>query len=108
MTVTGAVGLWENPLTWTATPAPTGTYGAASRVTLTDTQIFSTGLSSFKPTVYPQCAVEIQTRAGSPNFTVKVVTARGFSTDYTKDSNGHTTGGSVVWLQSVVNVSDVP
>jgi Tfp pilus assembly protein PilX len=53
---------------------------------------------SVQPRVYPQCLVEQQ----SFNANVYVVTARGFSDDYTQDSNNATVSGSVVWLQSTV------
>ena len=39
-----------------------------------------------------------------PNASVYIVTARGFSPDYSEDANGRTLTGSVVWLQSQVAV----
>lgn len=50
-----------------------------------------------QPNVYPQCVAEL-----SLGSNVYVVTARGFSDDYTQDSNNATVSGSVVWLQSTV------
>ncbi|MBK9440326.1 MAG: hypothetical protein IPN53_03035 [Comamonadaceae bacterium] len=86
---------WEQPVSWT------GTGGAsATKTTLPESQIKSTD-SSFKPTKLPECVVEKQTmNDGSVPY---VVTARGFSPDYTFDSGtGKTTNGSVVWLQSTL------
>lgn len=55
--------------------------------------------SSFTPDTLPQCMVEQldDTARGDPQF---VVTARGFSPDYSADDNGNPASGSVVWLQS--------
>jgi type IV pilus assembly protein PilX len=49
------------------------------------------------PTVAPQCVSEV-----TGNSTIFTITARGFSNDYRADSNGATTSGAVVWLQSTV------
>jgi type IV pilus assembly protein PilX len=54
------------------------------------------GTESF-PTVPPQCISE-----ATELLTVFTVTARGFSNDYRADSNGATTTGAIVWLQSTV------
>lgn len=50
----------------------------------------------------PECLA--QQRAGTPT-NWWVVTARGFSPDYSADSDGRTTSGSVVWLQSTLSVN---
>jgi Tfp pilus assembly protein PilX len=49
----------------------------------------------------PQCMAQMRT-LGSDN--VVVVTARGFSDNYTQDAVGHTTAGAVIWLQSIIKV----
>ena len=98
---------WLNPVSWTglaAAPQVAATpHAAATRTTLVAGQI-SSGVSTYTPTILPQCIVERQLLPGATPFTVIVVTARGFSTDYQKDANGNTTNGSVVWLQSILNM----
>lgn len=99
---------WLNPVSWTgaaAAPQVAATpHAAATRVTLTAGQI-SSGVSTYVPTSLPECIVETQRLpGGAAPFTVIVVTARGFSTDYQRDANGNTTNGSVVWLQSILNM----
>lgn len=59
-----------------------------------------TGDSSVVAGVAPQCLVEVSTF----NASVYVVTARGFSPDFSADADGRTLAGSVVWLQSQVAV----
>lgn len=87
---------WEDPLTWTST---TTGRSSASRTTVPDTVIQDTATASqtVLPLFKPECVVENMTSYGL------VVTARGFSPDYARDSNGYTTSGSVVWLQSITN-----
>lgn len=95
-------GAWEDPVSWTGA---IGAGGAAStRTALPSSQYIATGLSSYLPAKPPECVAEVQKLPGSPSFTVTVVTARGFSTDYRADSTGKTLGGSVVWLQSILNL----
>jgi type IV pilus assembly protein PilX len=56
--------------------------------------------SSFTPEAEPECMVEqLQDVpiSGDKDF---VVTARGFSPDYSADDDGNAESGSVVWLQS--------
>lgn len=86
---------WEDPLTWTGTTGRS----SASRTTVPDTvvQDLATASQTTLPTFKPECVVENMTAYGL------VVTARGFSLDYARDSNGYTTSGSVVWLQSITN-----
>lgn len=68
------------------------------RVEVPENQIKTTE-SSFAPTQRPECFVEIMTLADGQ--TAWLITARGFSLDYARDSSsGRTTAGSVVWLQS--------
>lgn len=101
MTVAGATGAWENPVSWTG--AANAGAAAATRTSL-PASFSSSGISSYQPTKAPECVVEIQTLPGATTFTVTVVTARGFSNDYVADANGNTVQGSVVWLQSILNM----
>jgi Tfp pilus assembly protein PilX len=94
----GATPAWENVVSWTG--AANAGAAAATRTVLPSAQ-YSSGLSSYAPTKAPECVAEIQTLGSPTTFTVTVITARGFSTDYKFDSNGSTTHGSVVWLQSI-------
>ena len=97
-----AAGNWENSATWTATAGAVGP--SLARVDLASTQ-FSSALSSKTPAKAPQCAVEMQVLGTAvASYTVTVVTSRGFSSDYEADGVGKTTRGSVVWLQSILNV----
>ena len=98
-TALGAAGAWELGATWI------GASGAwKTRTTLPEAQIKSTD-SAFKPTTLPQCVVERQVIDAVTN-TAYVITARGFSPDYTADAGtGKTTNGSVVWLQSTVRLN---
>ncbi len=102
MTVAGATGAWENTVSWTG--AVGAGAAASTRTALTSSQYSTAGVSSYSPSRAPECVAETQT-IGSPTFTVTVVTARGFSSDYRFDAaTGKTTNGSVVWLQSILNL----
>ena len=97
-----AAGNWENSVTWTATAGAVGP--SLARVDLASAQ-FSSALSSKTPAKAPQCAAEMQVLGtAAASYTVTVVTSRGFSSDYEADGVGKTTRGSVVWLQSILNV----
>jgi Tfp pilus assembly protein PilX len=95
---------WANPLTWT------GAGGAFASLTSVPEAVVTSADSAFKPTLLPQCAVEKQSLAltlnGAPAGAadVYVITARGFSTDYSASPQGVSLTGSVVWLQSLVSV----
>lgn len=92
--VGGSTG-WEQTASWLQSTGG----AAASRTTLPLSSIKSSD-SSFSPTTLPQCIVEKQTMADAN--VAYVVTARGFSPDYSADSTtGKTLSGSVVWLQSI-------
>ena len=102
MTVALTPGAWENPVSWTG--AVNAGAAAATRTAVPVVEYSTAGVSSYLPARPPECVVETQTR-GSPTFTVTVVTARGFSTDYRADAGtGATLSGSVVWLQSILNM----
>ncbi len=94
-------GAVKNGLLWQEAGSWTGAGGASgSKTILPESQVKSTD-SSFKPGKLPECVVERQ-RMPDAN-TAYVITARGFSPDYQSDAvSGETTGGSVVWLQSIV------
>ena len=95
---------WANPLTWT------GAGGAYASLTRVPEAFVASADSAFKPTQLPQCAVEKQSLALTQNGVpagaadVYVITARGFSTDYSASPQGVGLTGSVVWLQSLVSV----
>ena len=86
----GAAAKWTLVATW---------FGGAPTRTVVPTDQFKNADSSFSPSNAPQCYVEKQKLADTTSIAL-VVTARGFSPDYQADSNGKTTAGSVVWLQS--------
>jgi Tfp pilus assembly protein PilX len=88
---------WELPASWIG-PAAAGN-AFASLTVVPESQIKSVN-SSINPAVRPQCVAERQVMAAGG--AAMVITARGFSPDYTADAlTGLTTGGSVVWLQSI-------
>lgn len=92
---------WEQPVTWTGIP---GSGGASATRTPVPVQNISTSGITVVPTTPPECVAETQPIPTDITHTVTVVTARGFSPDYSRDSNGNTTAGSVVWLQSILNL----
>jgi Tfp pilus assembly protein PilX len=88
-----ASGNWTVKAKWLTTTAPGG---SAYQLTATDLPSANT------PAHYPQCIVE-HSSLDTSNAHLFIVTARGFSDDYTFDStSGATKSGSVVWLQSQV------
>ena len=95
---------WANPLTWT------GAGGASASLTRVPESVVTSADSAFKPAQLPQCVVERLsiplTQNGVPTGAADayVVTARGFSTDYSASPQGVSLTGSVVWLQSLVSV----
>lgn len=96
------LGAWEYRVSWTG--AVNAGAAAATRTVL-DASQYSSAISSYLPAKAPECVVEIQTLGIAPaTFTVTVVTARGFSPDYRADNAGDTISGSVVWLQSILNL----
>ena len=102
MNVGGTTGTWENPVAWTGSA---GVGAAITRTTLNQAQYATVGLSSYLPGKAPECVAEVQTLGGiAAPFNVTVVTSRGFSSDYRADGAGNTIQGSVVWLQSILNM----
>jgi len=105
MAFTGAAyPAWANPLTWT------GVGGASASLTRMPGALVASADSAFKPAQLPQCAVERLSIPLTPNGVpavaadAYVITARGFSTDYSASPQGASLTGSVVWLQSIVSV----
>jgi Tfp pilus assembly protein PilX len=102
MTVVGTAGAWEDTVSWTG--AVDAGAAAATRTSVPASQYSTAALSSYEPAKAPECVVETQKLTGATPFLVTVVTARGFSTDYAADASGNTVKGSVVWLQSILNM----
>lgn len=92
-----ATARWNTAANWTGSTV-SGRYQFTSADNVYDA-------NNNPPTTYPQCLVELQEIPASPTpIKMTVITARGFSPDYAKDStSGETTQGAVVWLQSIVN-----
>lgn len=94
-TAFGAAAAWNRTDTWLG-----GGGASASMTILPELQIKSSN-SAFKPATLPQCVAEKQ--ALEDTSIAYVITARGFSPDYTANAGtGATTGGSVAWLQSTL------
>ena len=72
--------------------------GVSSRTTVPDDKLQINASESVLPTYRPQCVAEQNSVQGM------LITARGFSPDYTSDSStGETLTGAVVWVQSATN-----
>lgn len=86
---------WSQAVTWI------GVGGASAALTTVPQVQLQSVNSAFAPTVRPQCVAERQRLPDSSEATV--ITARGFSPDYSANAGtGVTTKGSVVWLQSTI------
>jgi len=66
-------------------------------------ELMGSDASAFVPRQRPQCMAE-QAWLEDGVTEVILVTARGFSPDYTADRRGWTRSGAVVWLQSMVRL----
>lgn len=86
---------WDNRNNWDAVG------GTSSPITLTRDQVASAD-ASFTPTQLPQCMAEYSDLGDGRS--VVIVTARGFSPDHAADTNGETTRGAAVWLQSTLRL----
>jgi len=84
---------WQNIANWDASAVPTPTTLTADQLRSTDGAIRADHL--------PQCMAE---RQAMGTDTVVVVTSRGFSPDYSEDTNQRAISGSVVWLQSTLRM----
>lgn len=93
-----AAPAWRQRSTWSSAAGASET--GASRTTVPEAVVVSAS-SAFKPGQLPQCVVEKQALSGG---VVYVITARGFSPDYTSDARGFSVTGSVRWLQTLVAV----
>lgn len=82
--------VWVLPTSWNDP-------GAATRITVPDDKLQINAAHSVLPFFRPQCVVEQNSVQGL------LVTARGFSPDYTRDGLGQTLTGAVVWVQSATN-----
>ena len=104
--------LWERSVTWFAASGTQPNEVPATAIQPTDATL-TTGI------VLPrlsQCIAECvslpeptagyapSARCNGANEAV-YVTARGFSGDYTPDTNGHTMTGSAVWVQSILRMN---
>jgi len=74
-----------------------GNWSDPTKVVEVPSSVMASSGSTFVPPHLPQCMTE-QALGGD----AYVVTARGFSPDYSVNAQGYTTSGSVVWLQSTV------
>jgi type IV pilus assembly protein PilX len=92
---------WKQFSSWSAT----GTMTNGGPVNVPDSELMgsATEQTRFTATNRPQCMAQHRVIPGTLD-TVIVVTARGFSDDY-QQAGGHTTAGSVVWLQSIIRLA---
>lgn len=82
---------WNTSTTWSVTP---------TLVTTVPSGQITSSNSAFAPSQLPQCLAERQALGSG---TVTLITARGFSPDYQRDSSTQfTVQGAVVWLQSML------
>lgn len=78
--------------------------GANAMATTLDISQLKSSLAAVKLSKLPQCLAE-DSSAITGSGRVVLVTARGFSQDYTEDSTtGRSLSGSAVWLQSTVRL----
>ncbi|MGH6647476.1 pilus assembly PilX family protein [Aquabacterium sp.] len=91
---------WPAPSSPVATSSPSATTGLVSVPNSVLAPNANTSTDKFR--FAPQCMSQYRT-VGSKNLVV--VTARGFSSDY-QETSGRTESGSVVWLQSILRVSN--
>lgn len=94
---------WAQANTWTDA---VGSGGVANSRTVVPAGVVSSDVSSTLPAKMPECVAEKQylTAGNADPDNAYVVTARGFSPDYSSNANGTTKSGSVVWLQSTISL----
>lgn len=85
---------WESYASWHT--------GSGRKAMALPAGVVVTADSSADAVQAPECLA--QQRAGTPT-SWWIVTARGFSPDYSADADGRTTSGSAVWLQSTLSVN---
>jgi type IV pilus assembly protein PilX len=85
-----ASAAWQTSTTWTSDPRP---------VVAVPNAYLASADSSVTPVKTPECLLErVQLTGGSTTF---LVTSRGFSPDYSANTDQTTRSGSVVWLQAM-------
>lgn len=84
-----ALPVWALPASWNGL----GEAGAS----LTTVPADLLGPASMLPQVSPQCLVEKRAWPGADAYRL---TARGYSANYSRDSQGYTSAGMVSWLQA--------
>ena len=108
----GNVTLWERSATWFAAAGTQPNLVPESAIKPTDATLTSGIVLPPRPQCIAECVslpaptagYAPSTRCNGANEAV-YVTARGFSGDFTADTNGHTTTGSAVWVQSILRMN---
>lgn len=77
--------------------------GTTAKATTLNTSQLKSSLAAVKLNKLPQCMAE-DSAAITGSGRVVIVTARGFSQDYSEDTDGRSLSGSAVWLQSTVRL----
>ena len=77
-------------------------YPVSGRIaTAVPQSVLASSNSAFSPVNPPECLAEkVKLEDGATDAVI--VTARGFSPDYSQDSSGRATSGTVMWVQSTV------
>lgn len=91
----------ESPTLWTL---PASWNGAAALATTLPQAVMNSPKSAIRYEQSPQClveALELRRTRGAFDETAFLITARGFSPDYSADGDG-AVNGSEVWLQSTI------
>lgn len=96
---TPAGQVWADLSNWSRSSA------AATELTVEQVRSSDAALSLSSDQL-PQCMAEEAGVTGPSGTQSVIVTARGFSPDYTEDSDGRPQSGSVVWLQSTLSIAD--
>jgi type IV pilus assembly protein PilX len=94
----GSPQAWESFANWNGTGTVT--------VSQVPSSYFAANTVAVTPNKFPQCLVETIALSGGDAL---LVTSRGFSSDFVEDgTTGATMSGSVVWLQSTVQLAATP
>lgn len=87
----------DPPTGWTSPAAWSGTGSAGATLTAVPADLLSpSNTPQMAPQMAPQCLVEKRSWSAGEAYRV---TARGYSANYTRDSQGYTSAGMVSWLQ---------
>ncbi|WP_374318366.1 PilX N-terminal domain-containing pilus assembly protein [Aquabacterium sp.] len=92
---TSGSAAWTTFSNWFGTTGVKATTVPASYMQSTD--------SAFTPATRPQCLAEYS----AVNANIVIITARGFSPDFSAATDGSTATGSVVWFQSFVSLQSI-